>query len=647
MELFASISLLVLAFLVGASCLGQRASRVPWVVALGVAVAAFAVAAATLHRPPVAEALVEDRPIEAPTDGYATSSACWTCHPGQHASWDASYHSSMTQIATEESVLGDFDDRELEQGGLVFRLSRDDEGFWVEMPDVDRISGQARVKRKIELTTGSHHMQVYWYASGHTRALGLLPFVFDLRTQDWMPRSDAFIQPPTGMPQSELGRWNKICAECHVTLARLRPVRDTEMGGQDTHVAEFGIACESCHGPGQAHIEAHTDFRARMAARAGEEGVDDIVHPARLSKERSAEVCGQCHSAWVFASRGEIEQFSQHGFAYRPGDVLRTTRSILRGREEWNPPQIRRLLDRRPTLMQNTFWPDGAYRVAGREYNGLVDTPCFERGEMTCLSCHSMHQADDDLRPVELWADDQLGQGMRGNDACLQCHGEFSGPAELEAHTHHRADSRGSLCYDCHMPHTSYALLKAVRSHRLDSPDAAVTAFTGRPNACNQCHLDRTLGWTADWLSSWYGRPRPALPAADEQVAAVPLLALRGDAGQRALAAWALGWPVAHEVSGDDWQGPYLATLLTDPYPAVRNIAARSLVRFEGFEDFELKRLTAPGAKTLAVDRWNALWSQGDRDARAPLLIERDGARWDRISELLAERDYRPVVYAE
>ena len=34
---------------------------------------------------------------------------------------------------------------------------------------------------------------------------------------------------------------------------------------------------------------------------------------------------------------------------------------------------------------------------------------------------------------------------------------------------------------------------------------------TGRPNACNLCHLDRTLAWTAKHLEGWYGFAPPEL----------------------------------------------------------------------------------------------------------------------------------------
>ena len=67
------------------------------------------------------------------------------------------------------------------------------------------------------------------------------------------------------------------------------------------------------------------------------------------------------------------------------------------------------------------FWPDGRVRVGGREYPGIVQSACFESGELTCLSCHRMHQDAADPRTVEEWADDQLDIGMRTDEACVGC----------------------------------------------------------------------------------------------------------------------------------------------------------------------------------------------------------------------------------
>ena len=70
-------------------------------------------------------------------------------------------------------------------------------------------------------------------------------------------------------------------------------------------------------------------------------------------------------------------------------------------------------------------------------------------------------------------------------------------------------------------------------------------------------------------------------------MAASILWLLRGDAGQRALAAWSYGWEPAQTASGTSWMVPYLGELLGDPYDAVRFIAAKSLRTIPGFETLQ------------------------------------------------------------
>src|SRR5205814_6078040 len=132
---------------------------------------------------------------------------------------------------------------------------------------------------------------------------------------------------------------------------------------------------------------------------------------------------------------------------------------------------------------------------------------------MTCFSCHTMHQAAGDRRPSREWADDQLSPHAIGNGACAGCH------TPAADHSRHRPNSSGSSCENCHMPRTTYGLLKTIRSHQISSPSVQSTIETGRANACNLCHLDKTLGWTADALETWYGTARPALGHDEETVA--------------------------------------------------------------------------------------------------------------------------------
>ena len=133
----------------------------------------------------------------------------------------------------------------------------------------------------------------------------------------------------------------------------------------------------------------------------------------------------------------------------------------------------------------------------------------------------------------------------------MPCHHSFA--STLEEHSHHPAESSGSECMNCHMSYTSYGLLSALRSHTIDSPTIAKSLETGRPNACNQCHLNRTSAWAADRLSEWYGIPKPELNPIDRSVPASLVWLLSGDAGQRALMAWSMGWEPAQQASDPGW----------------------------------------------------------------------------------------------
>jgi hypothetical protein len=178
-----------------------------------------------------------------------------------------------------------------------------------------------------------------------------------------------------------------------------------------------------------------------------------------------------------------------------------------------------------------------------------------------------MHQSDPNH---------QLKEGMRTNAACYACHDTYR--ERLVEHTHHSADSPGSLCYNCHMPYQVYSLLSTHRSHRIAIPRVRDSLGTGKPHACNLCHLDKSLGWTQEQLGKWYGtKPEPL--SDDDRVLASSLLHLvQSDARTRAVVAGAFGWPPAQQASGRDWPVLLLTrTLEQERYDAVRYLEHRAL----------------------------------------------------------------------
>jgi hypothetical protein len=262
-----------------------------------------------------------------------------------------------------------------------------------------------------------------------------------------------------------------------------------------------------------------------------------------------------------------------------------------------------------------------------------------------------MHKTPEDPRSLDEWArTHQVSAGMNSNNACLQCHDRLA--RDVSSHTRHDPTSSGTLCYNCHMPYTTYGLLRAMRSHQISSPSVATSMETGRPNACNLCHLDKTLEWTSDYLERWYGTGKTALDVDERTIAGSVLWALRGDAGQRAIVSWSMGWQPAQQVSDVSGMVPYLLEGLRDPYAAVRFISYRSLRSLPGLAQFEYDFVAPPEGRSAdaarALAMWQAARGRRDRPTKRELLFNADGSmRTDDVGRLLRQRDHRPVLLRE
>ncbi len=517
-------------------------------------------------------------------DGFVGSAACKACHPSAYATWHDTYHRTMTQPASAEAMLGRFDGVALDDGTVP---ERDDEGYWFR-------EGDAR--RQVVMVTGSHHMQVYWHAADDgSLQSATWAWLEDPAPGRFVPNEATLLRPP-GEPTTFT--WNRVCIKCHAVAGN--PGWDEATAKVDSEVAELGIACEACHGPGAAHVQVHRDPLHRYAAYGDDAPDPTIVHPGRLDAAASSEVCGQCHSISIFVDEagwttsGRAHALSEP-LAHAPLSTwARVARHPLRADQPWIEP----VLEVDADFLVDRFWYDGMVRVSGREYNGMIESACFGSGELSCLSCHSMHDAAPD---------DQLRAEAIDESVCTGCHRAIA--ADVHSHAHHTPAQ--ASCMDCHMPHTTYGLLKGIRSHHIDVPSVAVAQQTGRPTACALCHLDATPRALADALTRWYDHP-PA-PEETDAIVAAGQGVLAGDAGQRALWAWHLGWSRAQ--GSDALREQLFEILADDPYAAVRLVAERA------------RATRASAAATL-------------RPATYPL----DAAT---IEAWLGQRDERPIRLAE
>jgi predicted CXXCH cytochrome family protein len=528
-----------------------------------------------------------DPPDAAPADWSAVASvpseACVKCHADHYDSWRRTYHRTMTREATAEYVKGDFDGAVYDYQGLKTRLTHDADGYYMATVDPRWAMLRARagpnpqalppptyLKFRVDRLVGSHWIQECMHRDPSGR-YSRLPVLYHIVEKRWVHSNGAFLTPDTDdfWAQCRGTAWNDSCLYCHNTGPSKNPVRGPsgQTVGYQTAVAELGIACEACHGPGGEHVRLNHNPARRLALQQAGDGDPSIVHPARLPVPRRDEICARCHGALV--PRAATWDPLTHRDPFIAGQELLRYNDFF-----WSEAEQAVLAGhaRPPEMSDGRFWADGTPLTTALEYNGLAKSACYQHGQgtLSCLSCHTMHAGEPNFL---------LKPGMQTNEACLQCHDGYRN--RLTEHTGHAADSPGSRCAACHMPHLVYSLLATHVSHRIEVPDVEVTRRTGKPHACNLCHLDKSLGWTQAQLARRPGRShklQTPLSPEEESVASAVLLLARADARVRVIVAGAFADLAAQQASGTDWFGPLLTRLLEkERYPAVRYLAHRGL----------------------------------------------------------------------
>ena len=577
-----------------------------WALALAVLVGTVALVRA--ERRAIAVDLASERDLHG--QAHVGSAACRRCHEEHYRSWHRTFHRTMTQDVSARNpgaVLGDFSGKSYRHAGVEARMDRDPSGAF-RMTFTAADAHAPPVTAVVSRAIGSRRYQQYLTRIGDAEYR--LPLAYHVEEKRWLHMNGAFLfsekeadpsralsdpLPPSaggglgrgadlaiaaapattlqafvdklarlGGPDyaRHVTRWNDNCVFCHNVAPN--PGRDETNGAFRTEVAEMGIACEACHGPGAAHARANADPVRRYVLHLGGRADPTIVNPSRLSPARAADLCGRCHGQRI---ADHVGRFLDHGDPFVPGDDLALWSAPL-----WQDTSMGAA--RAPFAPR--FWADGTARLTAYEYQGLLQSPCTQRGTLTCTSCHGMHDGDPrgQLRPSAV-----------ADGACTGCHRELSGLDARARHSHHPAGaSEDVTCVDCHMPRVVYGVLDVHRSHRIEVPDPARAAAYGRPDACTGCHADETPAWAAAAVQRWWGRAAPASPADAAALAAAsgPLgKLLAGDPIERAVAADALGRtgaPAAAPALAVR-SGLLLDAMANDDYPAVRHLAARALGR--------------------------------------------------------------------
>jgi len=508
-------------------------------------------------------------------DQPVSNQQCISCHQQSQHDWQQSDHANAMAIADKDSVLADFDNKQVEHYGQKAYFFIKDERYQATISYDDNTNTYP-----IKYTFGHFPLQQYLVETEQGK-LQVLPFAWDSRNkveggQRWYHNySHEEIRPQDRLHwRQPLQSWNGMCADCHSDgLVR---GYNPEKNSFDSQFDNINVGCLSCHAGMTTHAQKSTKRNV---------GVDVIStkHPT---------------GKWL---RGLGEKTAHWQGQARDNDFMdgclscHALRAPLTDGFKPNTPFLDQFTPQLPS--SPNYYADGQIKEEVYVYGSFLQSKMYAAG-VNCLDCHDKHT---------------MKLKSEGNGLCLQCHsGEVY---NVKEHHQHEDNSTGAQCVNCHMPENRYMGVDDRRDHsfKIPRPDLSLTFNT--PNACTKCHDEKSNQWASETLISWHGKAKAVLPSkrllmmlnsgqeisleqhlsilADEKLDVIsrasaiqmlsyaaptlnadvlaPYLTHAEPLFRLAAASLATSMPPAERVK-------YLTALLKDDYKAIRIAAARSLV---------------------------------------------------------------------
>jgi predicted CXXCH cytochrome family protein len=380
-------------------------------------------------------------------NGYVGASTCIECHKEEYASWKGSHHELAMQIANDSTVLGDFNNVEANIDGVNYFFYKESNEFFVRIKEIDATEKEY----KIGYTFGVVPLQQYLVDFNNGRKQ-VLRVTWDALKKQWYHQYKGDqIKPDDWLHWTQGAQnWNTMCAECHST--NLEKNYDLDTDSFHTTYAEINVACESCHGPAKNHNEwAANDPTGK-----------NFYILNGLSQDEQINQCSTCHARRVKLTP-----------TFVPGEKFEDQYMVQ-------------------NLTTNYYHGDGQIKEEDFVLGSFMQSKMYGAGVM-CSNCHNPHS---------------LELKFEGNQLCLQCHV----PADYDTKSHHFHEEKteASLCINCHMTGEIYMGIDYRRDHSFRIPRPDQSDEYGTPNACTQCHDDKTNSWATNVVKEWYGSERAA-----------------------------------------------------------------------------------------------------------------------------------------
>jgi len=296
---------------------------------------------------------------------------CIDCHKVEYDLWEKSDHRKAMEIATDSSVLGDFNNTKFISRGKETLFYKKDGRFFVK---TEGVGGKIQ-DLEITHTFGYTPLQQYLipFEDGKYQCL---PIAWNTEKSEWfslpeMVYPDEELSPTNWLYWTNAGQnWNGMCAECHST--NLKKNFDPETKSFNTTYSEINVSCEACHGPGSAHEDW---ANLPEMARSTDNNTGLIVKTSGINNREYVELCTRCH-----ARRSQFDNYE-----HDRDDLLD---SML------------------PELITENYHPDGQILEEDYVYGSFIQSKMFDN-DVQCNDCHDVHSGQ------LLFEDNKL---------CGQCH---------------------------------------------------------------------------------------------------------------------------------------------------------------------------------------------------------------------------------
>ncbi len=399
---------------------------------------------------------------------YVGRSSCIQCHQEEAESYIGSHHDLAMDLATEDTVLADFDNATFERDGVVSRMFRDGDRYMIHTEGEE---GEMR-DFHVKYVFGVDPLQQYMVEFDRTPGMPdseiprvqVLRLSWDTAKEEWFylrpPDVKDKLEPDDPLHWTGIGqRWQTMCADCHST--NLKRNFDTKTNQYHTTFSEIDVSCEACHGPGSLHVELAQSNSVFWDRRYG----FGLAKLKGEDPEPQIQTCAPCHSR-----RGLLDTDFHAGDQFCDHFQLEL-------------------------LQEETYFDDGQIKDEVYVYGSFIQSKMYHKG-IRCTDCHDPHS---------------LKLKHPGNKTCTSCHQHAAGKYDVPSHHHHVPGTEGAKCVNCHMPERTYMAVDPRRDHSLRVPRPDLSVSIGTPNACSGCHVKdqlkdlpaektQSLNEYADWL---------------------------------------------------------------------------------------------------------------------------------------------------